>query len=76
MPTEEAGLVYSILIRTLKDYVITLSFFSTAEIDSTFYEKFYSHMTKGTFIGTTRATPEANFEDALKICMIKTSYSQ
>jgi uncharacterized protein YecE (DUF72 family) len=26
-------------------------FFDTAEMDSTFYEKFYSHMTKGTFIG-------------------------
>jgi hypothetical protein len=33
-------------------------FFDTAEMDSTFYEKFYSHMTKGTFIGMTRATRE------------------
>jgi uncharacterized protein YecE (DUF72 family) len=33
-------------------------FFNTAEVDSTFYEKFYSHMTKGTFIGMSRATPE------------------
>ena len=29
-------------------------FFNTAEMDSTFYEKFYSHMTKGTFIGMSR----------------------
>ena len=33
-------------------------FFNTAEMDSTFYEKFYSYMTKGTFIGMSRATPE------------------
>jgi hypothetical protein len=33
-------------------------FFNTAEMDSSFYEKFYSQMTKGTFIGMSRATPE------------------
>jgi uncharacterized protein YecE (DUF72 family) len=33
-------------------------FFNTAEMDSIFYEKFYSSMTKGTFIGMSRATPE------------------
>jgi hypothetical protein len=33
-------------------------FFNTAEMDSIFYEKFYSQMTKGTFIGMARATPE------------------
>jgi uncharacterized protein YecE (DUF72 family) len=33
-------------------------FFDTVEIDSTFYEKFYSNMTKGTFIGMSKATPE------------------
>ena len=33
-------------------------FFSTAEMDSTFYDRFYSQMTKGTFIGMSRATPE------------------
>jgi uncharacterized protein YecE (DUF72 family) len=27
-------------------------------MDSIFYEKFYSHMTKGTFIGVVKATPE------------------
>ena len=33
-------------------------FFNTAEMDSTFYDKFYSQMTKGTFIGMAKATPE------------------
>ena len=33
-------------------------FFETAEMDSTFYNRFYSKMTKGTFIGMTKATPE------------------
>src|SRR5437867_218842 len=33
-------------------------FFNSAEMDSSFYEKFYSQMTKGTFIGLSRATPE------------------
>jgi uncharacterized protein YecE (DUF72 family) len=36
-------------------------FFNTAEMDSTFYERFYLNKTKGTIIGMTRATPE-NFE--------------
>jgi uncharacterized protein YecE (DUF72 family) len=27
-------------------------------MDSTFYDRFYSQMTKGTFIGMSRATPE------------------
>ena len=32
-------------------------------MDSTFYEKFYSHMTKGTFIGMTRASRRnSNFQ--------------
>jgi len=35
-------------------------------MDSTFYEKFYSHMTKGTFIGMTRATPE-KFQFSIKV---------
>ena len=30
----------------------------TAEMDPTFYNRFYSKMTKGTFIGMTKATPE------------------
>ncbi|MGA9153608.1 MAG: hypothetical protein WBZ36_23760 [Candidatus Nitrosopolaris sp.] len=32
-------------------------FFNTAEMDSTFYDRFYSQMTKGTFIGMPSATP-------------------
>jgi uncharacterized protein YecE (DUF72 family) len=41
-------------------------FFSTAEMDSIFYEKFYSKMTKGTFIGMVRATPE-KFQFSVKV---------
>ena len=41
-------------------------FFNTAEMDSSFYERFYSHMTKGTFIGMTRATPE-KFQFSIKV---------
>ena len=41
-------------------------FFDTAEMDASFYEKFYSHMTKGTFIGMTKATPE-KFQFSIKV---------
>ena len=41
-------------------------FFNTAEMDSIFYEKFYSSMTKGTFIGMNRATPE-KFQFSVKV---------
>ena len=41
-------------------------FFNTAEMDSIFYEKFYSQMTKGTFIGMARATPE-RFQFSVKV---------
>src|ERR671930_358624 len=41
-------------------------FFNTAEMDSIFYEKFYSTMTKGTFIGMTRTTPE-KFQFSVKV---------
>jgi uncharacterized protein YecE (DUF72 family) len=41
-------------------------FFNTVEMDSTFYNKFYSNMTKGTFIGMVRATPE-NFQFSVKV---------
>jgi uncharacterized protein YecE (DUF72 family) len=41
-------------------------FFNTAEMDSIFYQKFYSHMTKGTFIGMVKATPE-NFQFSVKV---------
>jgi uncharacterized protein YecE (DUF72 family) len=41
-------------------------FFNTSEMDSIFYEKFYSQMTKGTFIGMSRATPE-KFQFSVKV---------
>jgi len=41
-------------------------FFNTAEMDATFYEKFYKYMTKETFIAMTRATPE-NFQFSVKV---------
>ena len=41
-------------------------FFDTAEMDSTFYNRFYSKMTKGTFIGMVRATPE-KFHFSIKV---------
>ena len=41
-------------------------FFNTAEMDSTFYEKFYMYMTKDTFIAMNRATP-ANFQFSVKV---------
>src|SRR5918911_45212 len=41
-------------------------FFNTAEMDSTFYERFYSNMTKGTFIGMVRATPK-DFQFSVKV---------
>ena len=41
-------------------------FFNTAEMDSIFYEKLYSQMTKGTFIGMVRATPE-KFQFSVKV---------
>ena len=41
-------------------------FFNTVEMDSSFYEKFYSQMTKGTFIGMVRGTPE-KFQFSVKV---------
>ncbi|MDW0273714.1 MAG: DUF72 domain-containing protein [Nitrososphaeraceae archaeon] len=41
-------------------------FFSTAEIDATFYEKFYMYMTKDTFTAMNRATP-ADFQFSVKV---------
>jgi uncharacterized protein YecE (DUF72 family) len=35
-------------------------------MDSTFYDRFYSQMTKGTFIGMSRATPE-KFQFSIKV---------
>ena len=41
-------------------------FFDTVEMDSTFYEEFYSKMTKGLFFGMIKATPK-NFEFSIKV---------
>jgi uncharacterized protein YecE (DUF72 family) len=41
-------------------------FFNTAEMDATFYEKFYKYMTKDTFIAMTKATPD-DFQFSIKV---------
>jgi uncharacterized protein YecE (DUF72 family) len=41
-------------------------YFPTAELDATFYDKFYSKMTKGTFYGMVKATPD-NFQFSVKV---------
>ena len=41
-------------------------FFDTAEMDASFYERFYNSMTKGTFIGMSRAT-HAGFQFSVKV---------
>ena len=41
-------------------------FFDTVEMDASFYERFYNSMTKGTFIGMSRATP-AGFQFSVKV---------
>jgi uncharacterized protein YecE (DUF72 family) len=41
-------------------------FFNTAEMDATFYEKFYMYMTKDTFIAMTQATPD-KFQFTIKV---------
>jgi uncharacterized protein YecE (DUF72 family) len=41
-------------------------FFDIAEMDATFYERFYNNMTKGTFIGMSKATPD-RFQFSIKV---------
>jgi uncharacterized protein YecE (DUF72 family) len=41
-------------------------FFDTAEMDATFYEKFYMYMTKETFTAMARGTPD-NFQFSIKV---------
>ncbi len=41
-------------------------YFNTVEMDSSFYEKFYKYMTKQTFIGMDKATPD-HFEFSIKV---------
>jgi uncharacterized protein YecE (DUF72 family) len=52
--------------NTTKKLQYYSQFFNTAEIDATFYEKFYKYMTKGTFIAMTKATPD-DFQFSLKV---------
>ena len=41
-------------------------FFNTAEMDATFYERFYKYMTKDTFTAMTKATPDG-FQFSIKV---------
>ena len=41
-------------------------FFNTAEMDATFYEKFYKYMTKETFTAMTKTTPD-NFQFSVNV---------
>ncbi len=46
-------------------------FFDTAELDATFYEKFYKYMTKDTFRTMTKVAPD-NFQFSIKVPEIVT----
>jgi uncharacterized protein YecE (DUF72 family) len=50
-------------------------FFNTAEMDATFYEKFYMYMTKDTFTAMNKATP-ANFQFSVKVPETVTHYNR
>lgn len=67
LPEEEGGWIGIFYpdkeTRRLRYYS---EFFNTAEMDATFYERFYNSMTKGTFIGMSRATPD-KFQFSVKI---------
>jgi uncharacterized protein YecE (DUF72 family) len=58
------GVFYS--VKDTKRLRYYSHYFNTAEMDSSFYEKFYSQMTKGTFIGMVRTTPD-NFQFSIKV---------
>ena len=66
-PVEKGGWVGSVYpdgkTRRLRYYS---QLFMTAELDATFYERFYSKMTSGTFYGMVKATP-ANFQFSIKV---------
>ena len=62
---EEDGLKYYLDAQT-KKLPYYAQFFNTAEMDSTFYEKFYMYMSKDTFTAMNRATP-ANFQFFVKV---------
>jgi uncharacterized protein YecE (DUF72 family) len=65
-PCEKGGWVGSFYpnpqTRRLRYYS---EFFQSAEMDATFYQRFYSEMTSGTFYGMVKATPP-NFQFSVK----------
>jgi uncharacterized protein YecE (DUF72 family) len=63
---EEAGLMYFIQTLKPKKLPYYAQFFNTAEMDATFYEKFYMYMTRDTFTAMTRATPN-KFQFSVKV---------
>ncbi|MDQ3847348.1 MAG: DUF72 domain-containing protein [Thermoproteota archaeon] len=66
-PVEKGGWVGSfypdVQTKRLRYYS---EFFPTAELDATFYDKFYSKMTGGTFYGMVKATPP-EFQFSVKV---------
>jgi uncharacterized protein YecE (DUF72 family) len=66
-PVEKGGWVGSfypdVQTKRLRYYS---EFFPTAELDATFYDKFYSKMTSGTFYGMIKATPP-EFQFSVKV---------
>src|SRR5215216_6355017 len=65
-PVEKGGWVGSFYLdaqtKRLRYYS---EFFPSAELDATFYQKFYSEMTSGTFYGMVKTTP-AHFQFSVK----------
>jgi Protein of unknown function DUF72 len=62
-----ARLAYSLLIRTPKGFVLIPNSLTQQRWTLlTFYDRFYSQMTKGTFIGMPSATPE-KFQFSIKV---------
>lgn len=66
-PVEKGGWVGSFYPDTKTKRLSYYSqFFRTAELDATFYERFYSKMSPDTFYGMVKATPE-NFQFSVKV---------
>jgi uncharacterized protein YecE (DUF72 family) len=64
--TTKAGLRYFYPDAQTKKLQYYSQFFNTAEMDATFYEKFYKYMTKETFVNMTKATPD-NIQFSVKV---------
>lgn len=66
-PAEKGGWVGTFYPTSSTKFLRYYSqFFATAEMDSIFYDRFYSKMGAGTFIGMSKATPEY-FQFSLKV---------